>query len=127
MRCSKHVKKKTKEYARMMRRLPTIWERKLWARLCRRQCGGFRFWRQAIIYGFVADFYCAKCKLAIELDGRHHLGTIDYDTMRSAKIATTGIKVIRFWNSDIDRDIDAVVESIRAHCEEAIKTTACGT
>ena len=78
-----------------------------------------KFVRQRPIYKFIADFYCSKAKLIIEIDGSQHYTQegMDYDNLRSEIINIYGIKVIRFSNYDIDKNFEGV-------CEEINKTIA---
>lgn len=55
---------------------------------------GFSFKRQVVLYGYIADFYCKKLKLAIELDGNSH--DPDRDRARDNNLAKRGIKTLRF-------------------------------
>ena len=66
----------------------------------------------------MVDFCSIKHKLIIELDGSQHLDQEDYDNERTDYLASRGYKVIRFWNSDLMKDIDGVVRAIHHACEE---------
>ncbi len=89
-------------------------EKILWQHL-RDEGMGFKFRRQHPIGKFVVDFYCTKLKLAIELDGSPHLNSSgkEYDTLRTKDLEHEGIKILRFWNSEIEKDIKNVLEKIR--------------
>ncbi len=73
-----------------------------------------RFRRQHPILGYVLDFYCAEIKLAIELDGGGHAkdDKIECDEMRTKKLKSIGITVLRFWNNDVLENIEGVVDEI---------------
>ncbi len=73
-----------------------------------------RFQRQWMIGDYIADFYCAKARLVIELDGSQHAEpeNIAYDEKRSRFMADSGILVIRFWNCDIQNSFDYVRDEI---------------
>lgn len=60
------------------------------------------------------DFYCASAKLVIELDGSQHYTEqgLEYDKERSACLARYGLEVIRFTNTEIDKEFNAVCEKI---------------
>jgi very-short-patch-repair endonuclease len=62
----------------------------------------------------VLDFYCKEARLAIELDGGQHGEQRQqaHDTERTAGLEERGIRVLRFWNHVVLKDIDAVLESI---------------
>ncbi|POY43980.1 hypothetical protein C3007_07755 [Avibacterium gallinarum] len=64
--------KNLKELSQKLRSDQTDAERKLWQRINRDQLLGFRFNRQKPLLNYIVDFYCAKAKLVIELDGGHH-------------------------------------------------------
>ncbi|MEZ5893442.1 MAG: endonuclease domain-containing protein [Parvularculaceae bacterium] len=108
------VLRKTTERAQRLRREPTPAERKLWTRLKAKQLNGLQFRRQHPIGPFIVDFYCAALKLAIEIDGDSH-GNDEAqrrDEKRSAFIASKGVRLIRFWNSDIHERLDGVLADI---------------
>jgi very-short-patch-repair endonuclease len=58
------------------------------------------------------DFYCFKKQLVIEVDGLIHLKNIEYDEERTAYLESTGLKVIRFTNQDIEERIEWVLKQI---------------
>ncbi len=61
---------------------------------------------------FVADFYCHQKSLVIELDGKIHENQQEYDEARDVIMMDLGLKVIRFTNDQIDKDIDVVLKTI---------------
>ena len=61
---------------------------------------------------YVLDFYCLQKKLCIELDGAQHIENKDYDIERSIYLSVLGVKVLRFWNSELNVNIDIVIEKI---------------
>jgi very-short-patch-repair endonuclease len=88
----------------------------------------FRFNRQKIIGCYIADFYCRKVKLIIEIDGSQHYDAKQeaYDTKRTEYFNNLGIKVIRFTNMDIMNNIEGVCEVIDLTVTElssGVKTT----
>jgi very-short-patch-repair endonuclease len=101
-------------YARSLRRNATSAERRLWQGLRREQVTGFRFRRQVILGGFVADFACFEARMVIEVDGATH-GTdeeIARDAARSAALAAQGYDVLRFTNDDVFHNLNGVLETI---------------
>ncbi|MFL6652895.1 MAG: endonuclease domain-containing protein [Sulfurifustaceae bacterium] len=98
--------------ARIVRNQATDAERYLWQRLRKRQMGGYRFRRQVPIAEYVADFACLEARLVIELDGGQHEERKAYDARRDARIAAHGLKVLRFWDDDVFRTLDAVLDEI---------------
>jgi len=103
-----HYNQKNKEYARSLRKEMTPWERKLWYCFLRKY--DVRFQRQKPIGQYIADFYCSKAHLVIELDGGGHYNpeSEEKDYNRTQKIEQFGIKVIRFCNADIDKNFIGV-------------------
>ncbi|MBE0669733.1 MAG: endonuclease domain-containing protein [Anaerolineales bacterium] len=95
-----------------LRREPTPAERKLWAYLRGGKLNGVSFRRQHAIGNFIVDFVSIKNKLVIELDGSHHLEQAEYDTERSKYLETQGYKVIRFWNNQVENDMEGVLRAI---------------
>jgi len=73
-----------------------------------------RFRRQQILGNYIADFYCDKAKLVIELDDSQHTepDAIAYDIHRSAYFESLCILVVRYYNSDINRNFGGVCEHI---------------
>lgn len=98
--------------AKRLRKNLTEAESKLWRHIRLRQLGGFKFRRQHPVGPYVLDFACPEKKLAIEVDGGQHSECADYDSRRSAYLETHGYKVLRFWNSDVLKNIAAVKEVI---------------
>jgi very-short-patch-repair endonuclease len=108
------------EAARLLRETMTISEEKLWERLTKKQILGLRFRRQHPIDIFIADFYCHKAKLVIEIDGEIHNSQKDYDIGRSAEMEKFDIKVIRFPNEDVEYNIEKVLGIIQRTIKERI-------
>ena len=100
--------------AKTLRRNATSAERRLWQGLRREQVAGFRFRRQVILGGFIADFVCLEARLVIEVDGATHGmdDEIARDTARSAVLAAQGYDVLRFTNDDVFHNLDGVIETI---------------
>jgi len=73
-----------------------------------------RFRRQEIIGNCVADFYCDKAKLIVELDGSQHYeeAGLQDDAIRTAFFNGFGIEVIRFSNLDVMSNFEGVCSSI---------------
>jgi len=98
--------------ARSLRREMTPQERKLWYRFLRTYPQ--KFYRQRILGGYIADFYCAAAKLVVELDGSQHYleAGNDYDRRRDAFLAAKGLQILRFSNREMDREFPAVCTAI---------------
>ncbi len=98
--------------ARYLRREETTAEKILWQELRNRKLG-IKFRRQHPIEKFILDFYVPEIKLAIELDGSSHKENKEYDTLRTEYLKSQGIKLIRFWNSEIEKDLGNVLRKIK--------------
>jgi len=113
LRHNPHMRNQTTQRrARQLRNAATDAERHLWRFLRRRQVGGYRFRRQVPIGNYVADFACLEAKLAIEVDGGQHVEQRTYDDARDTDIEAQGLRVLRFWNNQVLRETDAVLEAI---------------
>ena len=98
--------------AKELRKNMTPWERKLWYEYLRFY--PLRFQRQKAIGNYIADFYCAKARLVIELDGGGHY-TADQaqkDQHRTEDLESMNLTVLRICNLDIDRNFRGVCEHI---------------
>ena len=104
--------------AKELRRESTPAEQLLWSRLRGSQLSGFHFRRQQIVRGFIADFYCHKAALIIELDGDAHKGQEDYDADRDRILNANGFLTIRFENRQVAEGIDSVLTRIASLCVE---------
>jgi very-short-patch-repair endonuclease len=100
--------------ARSLRRNATNAERRLWQGLRREQVAGFRFRRQVILGGFVADFACFEARMVIEVDGATHAtdDEVARDAARSAALAAQGYDILRVTNDDVFHNLDGVLETI---------------
>ena len=102
----------------------TPWERKLWYEFLRNY--PFRFQRQKAIDNYIADFYCAKARLIIELDGGGHYTEeqIEKDRMRTEAFKNHNIDVLRICNLDIDRNFRGVCEYIDLTVKKSLPQSA---
>jgi len=107
-----------RQRARKLRQPQTPAESRLWQRLRRRQLSGLYFRRQHPIGNFIVDFYCARSRLVVEVDGDVHSMQEEYDAARTEWLEEHGYRVIRFTNAEVLRQLDAVLESILAVCEK---------
>ena len=85
----------------------------LWRRLRRSQIG-VKFRRQHPIAGYIVDFYCEEARLAVELDGGGHaaVGQFRYDRVRTELLGRVGVRLLRFWNTDVMENLDGVLTTI---------------
>jgi very-short-patch-repair endonuclease len=103
---------------RELRRNATDAERALWSLLRSRQLSDLKFRRQHSVGPYILDFYCAACKLAVELDGGQHLTPAgeQHDQKRTDYLAARGVRVLRFSNRDLLTEADGVLQAIILHC-----------
>ena len=101
-----------KPLAKALRKEMTPWERKLW--YCFLKDYPVRFQRQKCIDNFIVDFYCFQGKIIIELDGGGHYepNKVKADDERTRILESYGLKVIRFCNTDIDKNFYGVCTMI---------------
>ena len=78
---------------------------------------GVKFRRQHGIGPYIADFYCKEKNLIIELDGSQHMEAKEYDKERDLYLKTLGIKVVRFWNNEINTNLIQVLRKIKSELE----------
>ena len=98
--------------AKALRKNMTPWERKLWYDFLKYY--PVRFQRQKAIGNYIADFYCAKARLVIELDGGGHYTPEqdEKDRLRTKDLESMSLTVVRICNLDIDRNFRGVCEYI---------------
>ena len=104
--------------AKRLRRMMTKEERHLWYDFLKPS--GINAHRQKVIGPYIVDFYIAKAKLAIELDGSQHYEEdgIRKDRERDAYLISQGLTVLRYSNTDINQNFEAVCEDILNRMEE---------
>ncbi len=105
-----------KENARTLRHELSPAEKILWKSLRGRRFAGLKFRRQHPIGAYILDFVCLEIGLGIELDGESHLTREEQDQARDRWLASQGIKMLRFWNTQVFDDNEAVMESIWQEC-----------
>ncbi|MHB8104689.1 MAG: endonuclease domain-containing protein [Dehalococcoidales bacterium] len=108
-------KKLITDAARELRTRQTEAEKILWFKIRDKQFHGIKFRRQEPIGNFIADFVCYEKKLILEIDGQPHKETSTKinDSQRTKWLKEQGFKVLRFWNSEIQNDIESVLEKIQ--------------
>ena len=101
------------EFVRRLRREQTEAEARLWARLRNRALGP-KFRRQFPFGPYVLDLWCVEARLAVEVDGAHHLepDQVAHDTARTAWLEARGARVVRFLDTEVLLETDAVVQRI---------------
>ena len=110
--------------AKMLRKNMTPWERKLWYEFLKNY--PIRFQRQKAIGNYIVDFYCAKAKIVIELDGGGHYTTeqIKNDKLRTRELENMNLRVLRICNLDIDQNFYGVCEYIDLNVKKSLPQSA---
>jgi very-short-patch-repair endonuclease len=102
--------------ARTLRARMTDAERALWAKLRMRQLGGHKFRRQVPFDRYILDFVCLERRLVVEVDGGQHADSAS-DEIRTAHLESEGFRVVRFWNAEVLREMDLVLNRILSALE----------
>ena len=100
------------KHARDMRSVAPFPERLPWSRLRAGRLGRLGWRRQHLIGPYIVDFYCPAVNLAVELDGRSHVGRAVHDGERAKYIVAQGVRLIRFTNDQVLSDLDGVAKAI---------------
>ena len=110
--------------AKILRKNMTPWERKLWYEFLRNY--PLRFQRQKAIGNYIIDFYCAKARLVIELDGGGHYTTVQIkkDKDRTKELEGMNLTVLRICNLDIDSNFSGVCEFIDLAVKNSLPQSA---
>jgi very-short-patch-repair endonuclease len=95
-----------------MRSAMTPPEAVVWKMLRAKRLNGHKFARQAPIGPYIVDFAARRAKLIVELDGRSHDATVDYDARREAALIALGYRILHFTNSNVATDLDGVARAI---------------
>ena len=104
--------------ARQLRQEPTSAEVKLWDALRSHRLAGLKFRRQHPYGRFVLDFFCVEHSLAVELDGSIHAEPAQAarDAERTEYLQAHGIRVLRFKNDQVEKEIETVLKEIEKAC-----------
>ena len=110
--------------AKALRKNMTPWERKLWYDFLRNY--PVRFQRQKAIGNYIADFYCAKARLIIELDGGGHYTPeqAEKDEQQTNELNAMNLTVVRICNLDIDRNFYGVCEYVDRLVQNSLPQSA---
>jgi very-short-patch-repair endonuclease len=100
--------------ARELRVGATDHERRLWSRLRELKKVGYHFRRQVPLKSYFLDFVEHGAKLVVELDGSQHgmAQQLHKDERRDATLREEGYCVLRFWNYELNENMDGVMETI---------------
>ncbi|MDR2691767.1 MAG: endonuclease domain-containing protein [Dysgonamonadaceae bacterium] len=116
------------EFAKYNRIHPTEAEEYLWKYLSKGMFEGLRFRRQHPIKYFIADFYCHKARLIIEVDGGYHNEPeqYQYDRSRDEELIDLGLTILHFTNEQILYDIGTVIGLINARLQQPLNPSFRG-
>jgi len=108
-----------KKLRKLLRKNQTPAEYKFWSRVRNKRFYGFKFYRQYSIGRYILDFYCPSLKLCIEVDGSQHMqkDQMLYDQERTLCLHGMGIRIVRYWNSEVLGNIDGVLEDLAKYAQ----------
>ena len=104
-------------FAKDLRKNSTDTENVLWKYLRAKRLAGFKFRRQEPIGKYIVDFVCFECLVIIECDGGQHAFETEKDQERDQWFEKQGYCVLRFWDSDVLRNTEGVLEAILKACQ----------
>lgn len=105
-----------------LRKSSTPQESKLWFYL-RGNNLGVKFRRQHGVGSYIADFYCKEKNLVIEIDGSQHIEAEKYDAQRDTYTESLGLGIIRFWNNEIDTNMEGVLMRIKEYIDSPLRSS----
>lgn len=106
-----------RSFAKILRRDMTEAEGRLWEELRGRRLNGLKFRRQVPVGSYVADFLCADAMLIVEVDGSQHADSM-HNRQRAVALKELGFRVLRFWNDEVLREMNAVCDTIIAYTHD---------
>lgn len=98
--------------ARSLRKRMTNAEFALWCALRDRRFHGVKFRRQVPVGPYVVDFVCREKRIVIEIDGGQHNSGNQKEQIRTARLEEQGYGVLRYWNNDVLKNLDGVLEDL---------------
>ncbi|PIR73660.1 MAG: DNA (cytosine-5-)-methyltransferase [Candidatus Moranbacteria bacterium CG10_big_fil_rev_8_21_14_0_10_35_21] len=100
--------------SRNLRKKSTPHEIKLWSKIKNRSFHNLKFRRQHVIDKYIVDFICLEKKIIIELDGSQHKREKDqkYDRKRNDYLKNLGFIVLRFWNNEVNDNLNGIMLKI---------------
>jgi very-short-patch-repair endonuclease len=107
------------DFARTLRKRSTDAENTLWKSLRAKRLQGLKFRRQEPIGKYIVDFVCYEKKIIIEIDGGQHSVDKEKDQERDHWFKTKGFEVLRFWNNDVLKKTEEILEIIMKRCLES--------
>ena len=112
--------------ASKLRECRSLPEFQLWEALKKADFITYRFQRQQLISNYIVDIYCADLNLVIEIDGDTHDMKFEQAAERYAKMKDLGMKVLRFTNNELKRNMKAVVKKIVYKIQALEQEQLCG-
>ncbi len=109
---NRHYTRKALNYAVDLRKNQTNAENILWFNIRNRKLNNIKFKRQVPIGKYIVDFANMQKKLVIELDGSQHIDNFHYDEERTKYLNSIDYTVIRFFDNDVIKNINTVLEVI---------------
>lgn len=109
---NRHYTRKALNYAADLRKNQTNAENILWFNIRNRKLNNIKFKRQVPIGKYIVDFANMQKKLVIELDGSQHIDNFHYDEERTKYLNSIDYTVIRFFDNDVIKNINTVLEVI---------------
>jgi len=102
--------KKTLQRCKELRKASTPQEIIFWSRVRAKRFKGLKFKRQYSLRKYIIDFVCLEKKLIIEIDGWQHKeeNQARYDQERTKFLESLGFKIIRFWNDEVNANLEGV-------------------
>ncbi|WP_127521235.1 DUF559 domain-containing protein [Mesorhizobium sp. Z1-4] len=111
-----------RRFAREMRADSTKAENLLWQALRNKQLEGLKFKRQVPMDGYIVDFVCFDARLIVEVDGSQHAES-QRDAARDSHFAAQGFRTLRFWNDEVERNLDSVCRTILLEAKPGTNTS----
>ena len=102
-------------HRRELRERSTEAESLMWYMLRARRLAGLKFRRQYSIGPFIVDFACVEKRTVVELDGDYHDHIYEKDLERQRWLERNGWRIIRFSNTEVLEDVEAVAIAIKRH------------
>ena len=106
-------------FAKKLRREATDTERLLWSRLRAKRFLELKWRRQEAIGRYIVDFVCYERRIIIECDGGQHASQNQRDQERDRWFENQGYRVLRFWDTDILKNTEGVLETILQACQSS--------
>jgi len=114
---------KLKQLSRNLRNNSTLAEILLWTELRAGKIRGYRFNRQKPVGNYIADFYCKKLNLVIEIDGSSHINRELNDIYRQTKLENFNLNFLRFDNMEVLQSMNTMLNKIERYIDKFEKST----